>query len=88
MVEVKSICAHRALPPAALTPADLKPGVHVRVVPGGKLATVESVTGWREDYIKVRWDEPLRSRKNARRPWVQTHGYPRARDCQRIGGAS
>jgi hypothetical protein len=60
----------------------------VAVWPSFKPATVESVTGWREDYIKVRWDEPLRSRKNARHPCVQTHGYPRAAHCARIGGTS
>jgi hypothetical protein len=72
--------------PFPLTPADLTPGDRVSV--SGKAATVESVTGWREDHIKVLWDEPIRSRKNARWPVIQTHGYPRARDCQRIGGAS
>jgi hypothetical protein len=57
-----------------------------RVTVSGKPGTVESVTGWREDYIQVRWDEPIRSRRRGVEP--QTHGYPRAADCVRIGGAS
>jgi hypothetical protein len=69
----------RSVPSAA--PA-LKSGDHVRV--SGKAATVESVTGWREDHITVRWGEPIRSRKNAWRPFIQAHGYPRARECMRI----
>jgi hypothetical protein len=64
--------APAAQSPVPVTPADLTPGDRVRV--SGKAATVESVTGWRKDHIQVRWDEPIRSRKNARQPFIQTHG--------------
>jgi hypothetical protein len=74
------------LPIPPLTPADLRPGDKVAVWPSWKLGTVESMTGWREDHIQVRWDEPIRSRKRYVAP--QTHGYPRAAHCARIGGAS
>jgi hypothetical protein len=72
------------LPVPPLTPADLKPGDSIAVWPCWKLGTVESVTGWREDHIKVRWLEPIRQRNAP----PQTHGYPRAAHCARIGGAT
>jgi hypothetical protein len=72
---------------AAKVAGPLKPGDRVRDILTGSTGTVESVTGWIENRIKVRKDKPgkpMRGVLEANRLFM----WPRSTDCVRIGGAS